>query len=121
MNSETLPVPRSNETHKRRSRMSRKRTGKRIRLTERDLEVFRLLTRYRFLRSTHLHALAGGRSDKRFVERLGDLYHEGGYIDRPKQQWQAINARYMPAVYELGEAHQAERLFLEKGYGAWRD
>jgi hypothetical protein len=84
--------------------MSRKRTGKRIRLTERDLEVFRLLTRYRFLRSTHLHALAGGRSDKRFVERLGDLYHEGGYIDRPKQQWQAINARYMPAVYELGKA-----------------
>ncbi len=84
--------------------MSRKRTGKRIRLTERDLEVFRLLTRYRFLRSTHLHAFAGGRSDKRFVERLGDLYHEGGYIDRPKQQWQAINARYMPAVYELGEA-----------------
>jgi hypothetical protein len=84
--------------------MSRKRTGKRIQLTERDLEVFRLLARYRFLRSTHLHALAGGRSYKRFIERLGNLYHEGGYIDRPKQQWQAINARYMPAVYELGEA-----------------
>jgi len=89
---------------KRRSRMSRKRTGKRIELTERDLQILSLLHRYRFLRSTHLQALAGGKSLKRFVERLGDLYHEGGYIDRPRQQWQAINARYMPAVYELGEA-----------------
>ncbi len=50
-----------------------------------------------------------------FIERLGDLYHEGGHIDRPRKQWQAINARYMPAVYELGEAHQAERIFLEEG------
>lgn len=63
----------------------------------------RLLNRYRFLRSTHLHVLAGGKSHKRFVERLGDLYHEVGFVNRPPQQWQAINARYMPAVYELGE------------------
>ena len=84
--------------------MSRRQTGKRISLTERDFKILRLLSRYRFLRSTHLHVLAGGKSHKRFVERLGDLYHEGGYINRPPQQWQAINARYMPAVYELGKA-----------------
>lgn len=84
--------------------MSRRKTGKRISLTDRDLAILRLLNRYRFLRSTHLHVLAGGKSHKRFVERLGDLYHEGGYVNRPPQQWQAINARYMPAVYELGEA-----------------
>lgn len=83
--------------------MSRRKTGKRISFTERDLEILRLLNRYRFLRSTHLHVLAGGKSHKRFVERLGDLYHEIGIINRPPQQWQAINARYMPAVYELGE------------------
>ncbi len=84
--------------------MVRRRTGKRIQLTERDLEIFRFLTRYRFLRSTVLFALVGGKSHKRFVERLGDLYHEGGFVDRPNQQWQAINARYTPAVYQLGDA-----------------
>lgn len=83
--------------------MSRTRTGRMIELTERDLRIFQLLARYRFLRSTHLFALVGGKSQKRFIERLGHLYHEGGYLNRPQQQWQAINARYMPAVYELGE------------------
>ena len=95
---------RSADTLQRRSRMSRKSTGKGIELTGRDIEIFRLLTRYRYLRSTHLYALAGGKSQKRFIERLGDLYHEGGYLNRPPQQWQAVNARYMPAVYELGNA-----------------
>jgi len=78
-------------------------SGKRIELTERDLAIFRLLSRYRYLRSTHLHAFVGGKSYKRFIERLGHLFHEGGYLNRPQQQWQAINARYAPAVYELGE------------------
>lgn len=95
---------RSRDALKRRSRMVRRGTDKRITLTERDIEILRLLDRYRFLRSTHLHVLAGGKSSKRFVERLGDLYHECGYVNRPQQQWQAINARYTPAVYELSEA-----------------
>lgn len=98
---------------RRRSRMHRAPTNKRLEISERDIELFRLLSRYRYLRSSHLHMLAGGRSHKRFVERLGHLYHEGGYIDRPAQQWQAINARYMPAVYELGDA--GERLLVERG------
>ncbi len=84
--------------------MARRPTEKNIEITERDIEIFRLLGRYRYLRSTHLFALTGGKSKKRFVERLGHLYHEGGYLNRPAQQWQAINARYMPAVYELGDA-----------------
>lgn len=98
---------------KRRSRMRRVATDKRLQITERDIEVLRILGRYRYLRSSHLHALAGGKSHKRFIERLGHLYHEGGYVDRPAQQWQAINARYMPAVYELGDA--GERLLGELG------
>jgi hypothetical protein len=93
--------------------MSRRATQKRIELTERDFEIFRLLDRYRYLRSTHIHAFAGGKSQKRFIERLGDLYHEGGYVNRPAQQWQAINARYMPAVYELGDA--GERALEQRG------
>lgn len=92
---------------KRRSRMARRASDKRIELTERDLDIFRLLSRYRYLRSSHFHSLVGGKSKRRFIERLGHLYHEGGYVNRPAQQWQAVNARYMPAVYELGAAGEA--------------
>ena len=110
------PKLRSADALQRRSRMSRKPTNKRIELNERDIEIFRLLQRYRYLRSSHLFALIGGRSQKRFIERLGHLYHEGGYLDRPPQQWQAVNARYMPAVYDLGEA--GERVLTQHGLAA---
>ena len=69
-------------------------------LSPRDLEIFGLLNRYRYLRSTFIHAFVGGYKVA-LIKRLGVLYHDG-YLDRPKQQCQAINARYMPAVYELG-------------------
>jgi len=78
-------------------------TGKRLMLTSRDIEIFKLLGRYRYLRSTYLHAFAGGLSATRFKERLGHLYHEGGYIERPAQQWLFAEARYQPAVYESAE------------------
>src|SRR5882762_2017458 len=84
----------------RRSRMHRTRTGKRIELTARDIEIFKLLERYRYLRSTFIHAFVGGASETRFKERLGHLYHESGYLDRPQQQWQFANSRYVPVVYE---------------------
>lgn len=84
----------------RRSRLHRKATGKPFALSPRDLEIFKLLNRYRYLRSTFIHAFVGGYKVA-LIKRLGVLYHDG-YLDRPKQQWQAINARYMPAVYELG-------------------
>ena len=77
-------------------------TGKRLCLTRRDLEIFQLLDRYRFLRSTFLHAFVGGDRTK-LIERLGHLFHEGGYLNRPEQQWQTVNARYQPAVYELAD------------------
>lgn len=84
----------------RRSRLHRKATGKPLALSPRDIEVFKLLNRYRYLRSTFIHAFVGGYKVA-LIKRLGTLYHDG-YLNRPKQQWQVINARYMPAVYELG-------------------
>jgi hypothetical protein len=84
--------------------MRRIRTGRRIEISARDIELFKILARYRYLRSTFLYAFLGGASETRFKERLGDLYHEGGYIDRPKQQWQFANCRSTPIIYELGEA-----------------
>ena len=93
--------------------MKRTPTGKRLELTERDLVIFELLERYRYLRSTFIHAFVGGASETRFKERLGDLYHEGGYLDRPKEQWQFANARYMPVIYETTE--KARRVLSEYG------
>ena len=84
----------------RRSRMHRTRTGKRIELTTRDLDIFRWLARYRYLPSTYIHAFVGGKSETRFTERLGDLYHEG-YIDRPGRQWDMSNCRHRPAIHEI--------------------
>jgi hypothetical protein len=84
-----------------RSRLHRKATGKPLALSPRDLEIFKFLNRYRYLRSTFIHAFVGGYKIA-VIKRLGVLYHDG-FLDRPAQQWQAINARYMPAVYELGK------------------
>lgn len=76
--------------------------GKRVELTPRDLEIFALLERYRYLRSTYLHAFVGGASLTRFKERLGLLFHEG-YIGRPAQQWAFAGCRYRPAIYEAAK------------------
>jgi hypothetical protein len=98
---------------KRRSRMHRVSSGKRIELTERDIELFKLLNRYHFLRSNFLYAFLGGNSETRFKERLGDLYHDGRYINRPEQQWQFANCRHMPVVYELDGA--GEQVLCDRG------
>jgi len=82
--------------------MHRTRTGKRLELTARDIEIFKLLRQYRYLRSTYIHPFVGGASATRFKERLGDLFHEG-YLDRPAEQWQFADARCRPAVYENGK------------------
>jgi hypothetical protein len=99
---------------KRRSRMKRSPSGKRIELSERDIEIFKLLERYRYLRSTFIHAFVGGASEARLKERLGDLFHER-YLDRPEQQWTLANCRYVPAVYEMGEG--GRRALREAGIG----
>jgi hypothetical protein len=96
----------------RRSRMHRKRTGKRVEITRRDLAIFQLLTRYRYLNSNYIHAFVGGVSETRFKERLGDLFHEG-YLDRPGRQWGMANCRHRPAIHELDAG--AERVLHEHG------
>jgi hypothetical protein len=92
----------------RRSRFKRTSTGKCLFLTERDAAIFRLLYRYRYLRATQVVAFLKPKSEKRLIERLGDLYHETGLIDRPVTQWRRFDARYRPIIYELsakGLAH----------------
>lgn len=96
---------------RRRSRWHREPDGRQVGLTERDLAVLQLLYRYRYLRSTFLHAFVGGPRTP-FIKRLGHLYHNGGYISRPEQQRQFANCRYMPAIYELSPA--GERLLYDR-------
>ncbi|MBX7208662.1 MAG: replication-relaxation family protein [Verrucomicrobiaceae bacterium] len=55
-----------------------------IQITSRDLEIIRQISRHRFLRSTHVIALAGG-SAQQVLRRLQRLYHLG-YLERPKCQ-----------------------------------
>ncbi len=98
---------------KRRSRMRRTSVGKRIELTDRDIELFKLLNRYRYLRSNFLYAFLGGVSETRFKERLGHLFHDGRHINRPEQQWQYANCRYMPVIYELDD--RGEQVLRERG------
>lgn len=93
--------------------MRRISSGKKLALTERDFALFRVLAEYRYLRSTYLYAFAKGASETRFKERLGDLFHEG-FIDRPEKQWDFMDARSTPVVYELGE--RARRALAERGY-----
>lgn len=87
--------------------MRRESSGNRVELTARDIEIFKLLQRYRYLRSTFLYAFIGGKNETRFKERLGALYHDGKYINRLAEQWQFAGARYAPAVYELDRAGEA--------------
>ena len=89
------------DTLYRRSRFKRTRTGKRIIITERDIEILRWLFRYRYLRTPQLISFLQPKSEKRFVERLGDLYHETGLLDRPTAQWRYFDARYTPVIHEL--------------------
>ena len=85
----------------RRSRFVRQPTGKKISLTDRDIEIFQLLYRYRYLRSDRLLKWFAPCSENRFKERLRDLYHESFYINRSDAQWNRANSGLMPVTYEL--------------------
>jgi hypothetical protein len=70
-------------------------------LTPRDIEVLKVLARYRYLPADYIHALVGG-SMKALVHRLALLTREPNlYIARPIQQRAHFNARYQRLIYEL--------------------
>lgn len=85
----------------RRSRFHRQPTGKTIRLTKRDIELFLLLYRYRYLATDRILKHFSPCNETRMRERLGDLYHEGHFITRPPAQWNRANAGWRPIAYEL--------------------
>lgn len=81
------------------SRWSRPRSWRNIRLTKRDQESFKLLSRYRYLRKNYLDAFMGGNPTAN-KKRYRELFH-AGYLKRPAQQRQYYNANYRSMICEL--------------------
>lgn len=82
-----------------RSRLTPTPRGRRLALTPRDLLLFGVLDRYRYMPSNFLLAFLGGHSTYH-RQRLTDLFHEG-WLRKPASQWETFNARYRPNSYEL--------------------
>ena len=74
---------------------------KHARLTKHDIEIFKILARYRYLSILDIHAFVGG-NPKHLSHRLSLLSREPNlYVKRPPQQRENANANYSPLIYEL--------------------
>lgn len=81
--------------------------------TERDIEIFKLLVRFRYLPSDYIHAFVGG-SEKALSHRLGLLSRKPNlYLARPHQQRERADANYRRLIYEIDEG--GRRLLREQG------
>lgn len=71
--------------------------------TERDIEIFKLVARYRYLPSDYIHAFIGG-NEKALTRRLNLLSRKPNlYLTRPHQQRESASANHRPLIYELDE------------------
>lgn len=92
---------------KRRSRLRptvrKTKTGRKhnLRITDKDVEIFLLLQRYRYLPVNFISELVSPRNYTKLQNRLQDLVAHK-YLKRPSQQWETYNAFYKKIVYELG-------------------
>lgn len=81
--------------------------------TERDIEIFNLLARHRYLPSDYIHAFLAGNA-KALCRRLNLLSRNPNvYLARPPQQRQSASANHRPLIYELDD--RAIRLLRERG------
>lgn len=86
-------------------------TGKRLRLRDRDIVYFHKLHAHGPLPSTYLYEFVKPvwASEQVAIRRLGDLFHEdntthkGTYLDRPGPQFETLEPRQNPLVYDLNE------------------
>jgi hypothetical protein len=105
-------------TNERNSRWDRKPIltagrPKLARLTERDIEVLKLLARHPYLPLDDIHAFVGG-SMKGLGQHLNLLSRKPNlYINRPLQQRETADANYRRLIYELDQP--GERVLRELG------
>jgi hypothetical protein len=71
-------------------------------LTERDIDIIKLVARHRFMRSTHVLDFLEG-SSQGVLRRLERLFHKG-YLTRPPAQleWYRAGGGSSPMVYGVG-------------------
>ena len=83
-------------------------------ITERDVEIFKLLTRYRYLRTDDIHAFVGGHI-KDIGRRLRLLSRKPNvFLIKPDQQRASADSNYRPLVYEIDE--RGSRELRERGF-----
>jgi len=71
------------------------------RLTQRDIDIFKLLARYRYLPADDIHAFVVGELTP-LIRRLNLLSRKPNlYVNRPVQQRQSADANYRRLIYEL--------------------
>ncbi len=81
--------------------------------TDRDIEIFQLLTCYRYLPSDYIHAFVGGNTSA-LSRRLNFLSRKPNlYLARPHQQRETADANYRHLIYELDE--RVARVLKERG------
>jgi hypothetical protein len=81
--------------------------------TERDIEIFKLLGRFRYLPSDYIQAFVGG-SEKGLSHRLNLLSRKPNlYLARPVQQRQNADANHRRLIYQLDE--RGSRVLRERG------
>lgn len=69
--------------------------------TDRDVAIFKLLARFRYLPCDYIHRFIGGNA-KALSRRLNLLSRKPNlYLARPPQQRESANANHRPLVYEL--------------------
>lgn len=116
----------SKDTLGRRNRMTAQSTGKRIRLTERDLLWMQKIHEHGPLPSSYLirYSQHLSTNKSRAQNRLTDLFneadtpHQAPYLTRPPQQFQTIDARYNELIYGLTDA--GEQALKDRGiYSDW--
>lgn len=79
----------------------------------RDIEIFKLLARFRFLPADYIHAFVGG-NPKALTRRLNLLSRKPNlYLARPPQQRQNAAANHRPLIYELDD--RGARVLREHG------
>jgi hypothetical protein len=73
------------------------------RITDRDIEIFKLLARYRYLPLDDLHAFVGG-SLKGLSHHINVLSRKPNlYVNRPHQQQNSAAANHRRLIYELDD------------------
>ncbi len=83
----------------RRSRHARSRAKSAYIITDHDIELLKLLARYRYLRTTFIEKLTG-RMRRSVNASLRKLF-DHGYIDKPREQRRGYNNLYCPDIYQI--------------------